>query len=103
MIKEINTPDGPKKMLLGYHSVKALAESQKRDDDEITMIESVALSGFNTHEKREGTDLTTKDQMLEWFDDFDVFLDVKETVEEFSVNFTQKVSQREKAKQKSKK
>lgn len=103
MIKEFKTPSGPKTMLLGFESVKVLARAQDSGETGIDMIESVALSGFNTHEKRNKLDLTTREEIIEWFDDTDLFLDVKEVVEEFAENFTQKVSSREKAKPKTKK
>lgn len=99
---EIKTPNGEKTMLLGYEAVKALAKSQQAEEDEITMIESVALSGFNTFERRNGQELTPRDLMIQWFDDFDIFFLVKGAVEEFSINFSAKVSQLEKAKKKAK-
>lgn len=67
------------------------------------MIEKVALSGFNTFEKRNNLDLTTKEQLEEWFDDLDFFFEIKQAVEDFAENFTQKVSQIEAMKSKKKK
>lgn len=92
MIKEINTPDGPKAMLLGYESLKLLAKLQKEQLDEFSMLEKVALSGFNTYEKRQDLPLTQLEQMLGWFDEAGTFLEVQEAITAFSENFTRKES-----------
>lgn len=92
MIKDINTPDGTKTMLLGYQTLKDLVKLQKEGMDEFEMLEFIALSGFNTFEKRKKQKLTTKDQMLSWFDDHVIFLTIQEAITEFSANFTGKES-----------
>lgn len=94
MIKEINTPDGPKSMLLGYETLKQLVKLQKEEKDEFELMESVALFGFNVFEKRKGQEQTTKEQMVEWFDDSEIFLQVQDAISEFSENFTKKESQK---------
>jgi len=94
MISEITLSSGDKfTMLLGYESVKTLAKGQQAGEDEMTLVENVALSAFNTWEKRNQLPQTSRDQMVEWFDDFGVFFQVKDAVEAFSVNFSQKVSE----------
>lgn len=94
MIKEINTPDGPKSMLLGYETLKQLVKLQKEGKDEFELMESVALFGFNVFEKRKEQDQTTKEQMVDWFDDPEIFLQVQDAITEFSENFTKKESQK---------
>lgn len=92
MIIEINTPDGPKSMLLGYQTLKHLVELQKSEKNEFELIEAIALHGFNIFAKRKGQKEIKKDQMLKWFDDPEVFMTIQKAVTDFSENFTPKES-----------
>lgn len=93
MIVEINTPAGIKTMLLGYEALKHMAAMQKSNDKtEIELVEEVALKAFNVFSKRKGLDAVTVEDLYEWFDDFEVFVKVQESITDFCENFTKKVS-----------
>lgn len=92
MIKEINTPSGPKTMLLGYEVIRFLAKPVKEDQTELDQIEDAALIGFNTWSKRQSQPEVSRDEMVSWFDDLDVYTDVINAVKEFMENFSKRVS-----------
>lgn len=92
MIISIQTPDGEKTMLLGYEVVRFMAKPDKNYQEELDMIDDVALIGFNTWAKRQNEPTITKDQMITWFDDIDAYTTVMKSVKNFMENFTERVS-----------
>lgn len=92
MITPIQTPEGEKTLLLGYEVIRFMAKPAKEDTTELDQIEEAALIGFNTWAKRQSQDPVTRDQMITWFDDIDVYTDVINAVKQFMENFTKRVS-----------
>lgn len=88
----ITTPDGEKTMLLGYEVIRFLAKPIKEDTSELDQIEDAALLGFNVFAKRKGEEPITKDQMITWFDDMDVYTEIINAVKSFMENFSERVS-----------
>lgn len=88
----IKTPAGEKTMLLGYEAVRYLSKPLEEGQDFLDQIEHAALIGFNTYAKRAGEIEITKEEMITWFDDIEVYTEVIESVKKFAENFTQRVS-----------
>lgn len=101
MIKDIKLSDGTiKKMVLGFLALKEIVAGQERGLDSLQVVENAALAGFQAAAKREGTSVPTREEMQGWFDDTEVFLTVKEAVEDFSVNFSKEAERLAKKKKK---
>lgn len=92
MIQSIDTPEGEKTMLLGYEVIRFMAKPNKEYETELDLIDDVALLGFNTWAKRQNQPAITKDQMITWFDDMEVYTTVINSVKNFMENFTERVS-----------
>ena len=92
MIQSIQTPEGEKTMLLGYEVIRFMAKPNKDYETELDLIDDVALLGFNTWAKRQNQPTITKDQMITWFDDMEVYTTVMNSVKNFMENFTERVS-----------
>ena len=93
MTKTINTPEGEQTMLLGYEVIRFLAKPVQEDKTELDQIEDAALIAFNCWNKRNDLPAISKDLMVAWFDDLDVYTDVINAVKSFMENFTQRVSE----------
>ena len=92
MTQSIQTPEGEKTMLLGYEVIRFMAKPNKDYEIELDLIDDVALLGFNTWAQRKNQDPITKDQMIAWFDDMEVYTTVINSVKNFMENFTERVS-----------
>ena len=79
-------------MLLGYEVIRFMAKPNKDYETELDLIDDVALLGFNTWAKRQNQPTITKDQMITWFDDMEVYTTVMNSVKNFMENFTERVS-----------
>lgn len=92
MTTSIQTPDGEFTMLLGYEVIRFLAKPVEAESNELDQIENAALIGFNVWSKRNNLPLVTKDQMVTWFDDMDIYTKIINEVKSFMENFSQRVS-----------
>lgn len=98
MIKQINHNGTVRTIILGYLALKEMSIGQSQNLDGLQVIENVAVVGFQTAAKREGTPVPTREEVQEWFDDFSFYMAVQEAVEEFSVNFSKEAEKLKKAK-----
>lgn len=98
MIKEIKIGEKTYGILLGFEALKCISGSQIKGISEMQLIEDVAVVGFDTYARRKKIETPSREQIIEWFDDLEVFMEVKDFVEDFSLNFTEKVEAINKAK-----
>lgn len=93
MIKEFKVNGKEYGMILGFESLKVLSEAQTKGSGELQIIEDVVFVSINSYARRNGKETISRDDLISMFDDLEVFLEVKDAVEEFSVNFSKKANQ----------
>lgn len=99
MIKDIQHSNGDKfTLLFGFAVIQELNVGQSKGIGEMQLIADCGLVAINTMRSRQGQDLLPKKEYEMLLDDFDFMFDIKEAVEEFSVNFSKKAELRAKKK-----
>jgi len=93
MIKEFKADGKDYGMILGFESIKVLSEAQSKGSGELQIIEDVAFASMNSYARRNGKEIITRDALISLMDDLEVFFQIKDAVEEFSVNFSKKAEQ----------
>jgi hypothetical protein len=90
MIVEFEANGKPYGMILGFEALKVLSEAQAKGSGEFQIIEDVAFVSLNSYGRRKEIGQITRDGLMDLMDDVDTLFKIKDAVEAFSVNFSEK-------------